>query len=493
MPATENYLAIDLGAGSGRVMLGAFDGVGINLEELHRFPNFSVRTLDSLHWSVLRMWQEILSGLRIAAKRNPAALGVDAWGVDFALLDRTGELVGNPFCYRDPRTQGAMAQVLERVSREEIFEHTGLQFMEINSLYQLWSMRGAPALESADALLMIPDLFHYWFTGRKACELTDASTTQFYNPRTKDWARTLLDTLGLPTAPLQEIVAPGTRLGPLLASVAEETGLNGLTVVAPGAHDTASAVVATPAQGAHGEWAYLSSGTWSLLGAELPEPAVTPTALAKNFTNEGGVDGTTRLLKNICGLWLVEECRREWAKRGEDVSYQELIVGAKAAEPFRALIDVDDPSFVAPGDMPRRIRDYCARTSQPQPETPGQLGRVIFESLALKYRLTLADLAEITGRPAKTLHIVGGGSQNRLLCQYAADACGVEVVAGPVEATALGNVLVQAMGLGRVKGLVEAREIVRRSFKLLRYEPTPAEGWDEAAGRLRELLRSQTG
>ena len=486
MPATENYLAIDLGAGSGRVMLGAFDGVGVNLEELHRFPNFGVQTLDSLHWSVLRLWQEMLSGLRIASQRKPVALGVDAWGVDFALLDRTGELIGNPYCYRDARTNGTMNQVLQKVSREEIFEHTGLQFMEINSLYQLWSMRNTPALEAADALLMVPDLFHYWFTGRSVCESTDSSTTQFYDPRQKAWAKGLLEKLGLPTGLLQELVAPGERLGPLLPSVSREVGLEGLTVVAPGTHDTAAAVVATPA---HGEdWAFLSSGTWSLLGAELAAPAITAVALEKNFTNEGGVDRTTRLLKNICGLWLVEECRREWAKSGEDVSYQELISGAKAAKPFRALIDVDDPSFLTPGDMPQRIRDYCRRTAQPQPETQGQFGRVIFESLALKYRLVLSDLAEITGRPAKILHIVGGGSQNRLLCQYAADACGIQVVAGPVEATALGNVLVQAMGLDRVKGLAEAREIVRRSFKLLRYEPSTDSGWDEAAERLRSLI-----
>ena len=470
-------------------MLGAFDGVGIDLEELHRFPNYSVQTLDSLHWDVLRLWHEILSGVRIGAQRKPVALGVDCWGVDFALLDATGALIGNPHSYRDARTQGQLAAALERVPREEIFEQTGVQFMEINSLYQLCAMRGTPALDSARALLMIPDLFHYWFTGQSVCELTDASTTQFYNPRERRWASDLLERLELPVRMLQDIVPPGTQLGPLRPSVAREVELPGLTVVAPGGHDTASAVVATPAEGDN--WAYVSSGTWSLLGVELPNPAVTPAALAKNFTNEGGVAGTTRLLRNICGLWLVEECRREWARRGEDVSYQELIAGAKAATPFRTLLDVDDPTFVAPGDMPQRIREYCARTAQPSPATPGQFGRAIFESLALKYRLGLADLAEITGRPPRTLHIVGGGSQNRLLCQYAADACGVEVVAGPVEATALGNVLVQAMGLGRVNGLAEAREIVRRSFKLQRYAPETEQGWDEAAERLRELLALQ--
>ncbi len=484
--ATDNFLAIDLGAGSGRAILGTLDDDRISLKELHRFPNPGVRVLDTLRWDVLALFDELKNGLRKAADKKPASVGVDTWGVDFALLDRTGDLVGNPYHYRDGRTNGVMAKTLERVSREEIFDQTGLQFMEINSLFQLLSMQGTPALDSADALLLMPDLFHYWLTGEKACEFTDASTTQFYDPRKRDWARPLFDKLGLPTRILQPVIEPGTQLGPLRKSVAEECGVTGMTVVAPPSHDTASAVVAVPAEA--GDWAFLSSGTWSLLGAETQQPYVTPAALEKNFTNEGGYAGTTRLLKNICGMWLLEECRREWAVTGADVDYEDIIGAASVAEPFRSVIDVNDPVFVAPGGMPERIADWCERTGQPRPETPAQFARTIFESLALKYRFVLADLAEITGGAARTLHIVGGGSRNDLLNQYAADACGMPVIAGPVEATAVGNVLVQAISLGRLSGLEQAREVVRRSFQPKRYEPREAQRWTAAAERLHGLL-----
>ncbi len=483
--ATENYLAIDLGAGSGRAILGSLDGDRIALKELHRFANPGVRVLDTLRWDVLALFDEIKSGLRNAAKYKPASVGVDTWGVDFALLDRTGDLVSNPYHYRDGRTNGVMAKTLERISREEIFDQTGLQFMEINSLFQLVSMQGTPALDAADSLLLMPDLFHYWLTGEKACEFTDASTTQFHDPRKRDWARPLLEKLGLPTGILETVVQPGTQLGPLRASVAAECGVPGMTVVAPPSHDTASAVVAVPAE--NSDWAFLSSGTWSLLGAETQQPYVTPAALAKNFTNEGGYAGTTRLLKNICGMWLLEECRREWSVTGADVDYEDIIGAAAVADPFRSIVDVNDPVFVAPGAMPQRIADWSARSGQPRPETPAQFARAIFESLALKYRATLEDLAAITGRPARTLHIVGGGSRNDLLNQYAADACGIPVIAGPVEATAVGNVLVQAISLGRLGGLEQAREVVRRSFQPKRYEPRKTERWVAAADRLRDL------
>ena len=486
MAGVETYIAIDLGAGSGRVMAGRFDGDRIALEELHRFPNPGVRVMDGLHWDVLRLWEEIQTGLRKAAPDKPVSAGVDAWGVDFALLDRSGALVSNPYHYRDSRTNGLLPKALDIVSREEIFDQTGLQFMEINTLFQLYSMKNSAALECADALLMMPDLFHYWMTGVKVCEYTDATTTQFYDPRKKAWAKPLLEKLGLPTDILREVVQPGSKLGPLASRVAEGCGLNGLTVVAPASHDTGSAVAAVPAAGRN--WAFVSSGTWSLLGAEIAEPRVTAKALEKNFTNEGGVWGTTRLLKNICGLWLLEECRREWALQGEVVSYEELIAAAEAAPPFRSVLDVDAPEFVAPDDMPQRIAAWCEAHGQPAPRTPGELARAIFESLALKYRVTLLDLAEIVGDQAQTLHIVGGGSQNELLSQYAADACGIAVIAGPVEATALGNVLLQAMAMGRVADGAQAREIVRRSFEPKRYEPRAGGGWDEAAGRLAELI-----
>ena len=486
MASVETYIAVDLGAGSGRVMEGSFDGERVELQELHRFPNPGVRVLDGLHWDVLHLWEEIQTGLRKAAADKPVSAAVDTWGVDFALIDRSGALVSNPYHYRDSRTNGLLPKVLDIASREEIFDHTGLQFMEINTLFQLYSMKNSAALDAADALLMMPDLFHYWMTGVKVCEYTDATTSQFYDPRKKMWAKPLLEKLGLPTHILREVVQPGTKLGPMLGAVAEACGLSGLSVVAPASHDTGSAVAAVPATGRN--WAFLSSGTWSLLGAEIQEPRVTAKALEKNFTNEGGVWGTTRLLKNICGLWLLEECRREWALAGEGVSYEELIAAAEAAPAFRSILNVDAPEFVAPDDMPERIAAWCVAHGQAAPRTQGEFARSIFESLALKYALTLDDLGEIVGDRAQTLHVLGGGSQNELLSQYAADACGVQVVAGPVEATAIGNVLVQAMAMGRLADGAQVREVVRRSFQPTIYEPRTGGGWDEAAGRLRELI-----
>jgi rhamnulokinase len=427
------------------------------------------------------------NGLRRAAPRKPVSLGVDTWGVDFALLDHTGALIGNPYHYRDSRTHGALARVLEIVSREEIFDHTGLQFLEINTLFQLFSMKGAPALDSAATFLMMPDLFHYWFTGRRACEFTDATTTQFFDPRKKTWATGLLAKLGLPSGIFPEVVPPGTVLGELDSGVARDCGLQGVSVVAPASHDTASAVAAVPAAG--GDWAFLSSGTWSLLGVEVPQPYVTAAVLKRNFTNEGGVGGTTRLLKNICGMWLLEECRREWARQGIDTTYGKLLAEAEEQSPFRSLLDVNHPEFIAPGGMPARIAGYCRRTGQPVPETPGAFVRAIFESLALTYRLVLDELAAITGKRAQTLHIVGGGARNEVVCQYAADAAGMQVVAGPVEATSLGNILLQAMASGRIGGGAQAREIVRRSFQPRTYEPGgDGAGWEQAAAKLAEAL-----
>jgi rhamnulokinase len=484
---TENYLAIDLGAESGRAMLGSFDGERLSLEEVHRFPNPGIRVLGSLHWDVLRLFEEMKTGLGQAAARKPASLGVDTWGVDFALLDRNGGLVANPFHYRDSRTNGMMAQVLDIVPKKEIFEHSGLQFMEINTLFQLFSMKGATALDSAATFLMMPDLFHYWFTGRKACEFTDATTTQFFDPRNKAWATGLLAKLGLPVDIYPEIVPPGTVWGDLTGAVAEECGVDRLTVVAPACHDTGSAVAAVPASGA--DWAFLSSGTWSLLGVEVPQPYVNDIVLERNFTNEGGVWGTTRLLKNICGMWLLEECRRDWARQGIETNYGKLLAAAQKQPAFRSLFNVNDPSFVAPCGMPARIAELCRRTGQAVPQSPGGFVRAIFESLALAYRLVIDDVKAITGRRARTLHIVGGGSQNEVVCQYAADATGMQVVAGPVEATSLGNVLLQAMAMGRVADGSQAREIVRRSFEPRKYEPgQDRAAWQDAAGRLKDLM-----
>ncbi len=486
MTRTSNYLAFDLGAESGRAVVGRFDGTRLELLTIHRFPNGPVKVLGSLYWDVLRLFSELKQGLALYRRQYGSALdgiGLDTWGVDSALLGRHDVLLGNPHHYRDPRTEGMLAAAFARVPREEIFEYTGIQFMEINSLYQLLSMKlsGDPTLENAEALLMMPDLFNFWLTGVKACEFSDATTTQFYDPRKRDWARPLLEKLGLPTHILQPVVQPGTVLGPLLPEIAEETGLEEVPVIAPACHDTGSAVAAVPARGK--DFAYISSGTWSLMGVESPEPVITKESLAFNFTNEGGVCGTFRLLKNIMGLWLVQECRRTWAQEGEELSYAQLTDLAAEAPAFGPLIEPDSHDFLRPGDMPSRIRAFCGRTGQKVPETKGEIIRCALESLALKYCWVLEKLEIMCGSRLGTIHVVGGGSQNRLLCQLTADATQRPVVAGPVEATAAGNILMQAIARGHIASLAEGREVIRRSFDLLTYEPGPAAGWDEAYAR----------
>jgi len=487
---TLNLAAVDLGASNGRVMLARFDGRRLSLDEAHRFPNGPVRVLGSQHWDVLRLFAEIKHGLIAAAR--PAGLdgiGLDTWGLDFALLDRDDRLVGSPFHYRDARTDGVPERVFQVTPREEIFEHTGIQFMPINTLYQLFSMAEArsAALEAAESLLMIPDLFNFWLSGHKAVEFTNASNTQMYDQRAGDWAWPLLERLGLPTRLLGPVAQPATVLGPLLASVAEELGLSaGIPVIAPACHDTAAAVAAVPAGAGH--WGYISSGTWSLVGAEVPQPVITPQSLAGNFTNEGGVAGTVRLLKNVSGLWLLQECRRVWAERGADRSLEWLLAAAEAAPPFAALVDPDDPAFLHPADMPAALAEHCVRAGQAAPDSPAALARCIFESLALKYRWVLENLERLLGYRLDTLHIVGGGALNGLLCQLTADATGRPVIAGPVEAATLGNALVQAMALGELASLAEARGIIRESFELRRYEPRPTEGWEEAYHKMQAMM-----
>jgi len=479
-------------------MIGLFDGERLRLEEAHRFPNGPVCVLDSLYWDVLRLFEEVKCGLAKCVKTcgaDIASLGLDTWGVDFGLLDARDELLGNPYHYRDRRTDGMMEEAFRRVPREEIFEWTGIQFMQLNSLYQLLAMavQGSPMLEMARTFLNMPDLFNFWLTGRKASEFTIATTTQCYDPRAGNWAWTMLEKLGLPTRIFGEIVPPGTRLGPLLPSVAEETGAGPVPVIATAGHDTAAAVAAVPAlsvladrpgseaQGpARGrDYAYISSGTWSLVGVEVDQPLITPQVLANNFTNEGGVGGTLRLLKNVTGLWLVQECRREWAQAGEALSWDDLTRMAAEAEPFGGLVDPNDPRFLPPGDMPQKIRSYCAETGQPVPETKGAIIRCALESLALTYRLVLERLEGMLGRKLAVIHIIGGGSQNRLLNQLTADATGKPVIAGPIEATSIGNILVQALALGYIASLDEGRELVRRSFELVTYEPRDTTRWDE--------------
>jgi rhamnulokinase len=490
---SKNFVALDLGAESGRAVVGQFKGRQLALYEVHRFRNGPVRVAGHLHWDVLRLFDEIQNGLQLAAKQygDVASLGVDTWGVDFGLLDRTGTLIGNPYHYRDHRTDGVMEQVFARVPRAEVFAATGIQFMQLNTLYQLYAMAGTPALDIAQTLLMMPDLFNYWLTGEKVSEFTIATTTQFYDSRHHAWADDLLERLGLPNQIMPQVISPATVIGPRLPDLADHAGLKETQVVAPACHDTGSAVAAVPARTEH--YAYISSGTWSLMGVVTPQPIITDVTRDFNFTNEGGVGGTIRLLKNIAGLWLVQECRRAWARAGDELSYDVITSLAEQASPFRAFVDPDHSSFLNPEDMPQAICSYCAQTGQPVPCDRGSLVRIVLESLACKYRVTLESLERIlapSGVRLEAIHIVGGGSQNQLLCQFTADACGRPVYAGPVEATALGNVLAQAMAMDYCSSWAEAREIVREAFPLKAYEPRDAQraAWDEAYTRFQQVL-----
>jgi len=485
MTATANYLAVDLGASSGRVVLGAFDGERLTFEEIHRFDNRPVALGGRLYWNALTLFEEIKAAIRLGTQRGVRldAAGIDTWGVDFALLGRGGELLEMPRHYRDPRTRGLMERVFERVPRREVYERTGIQFMPLNTLYQLLAVaRGeTPLLEAADRLLFMPDLFAYWLTGQRNTERTIASTSQMMNTRSGAWDAEFLDRLDLPARLLPPIRDTGTVAGTLLPEVSDECGQPGLRLIHTACHDTAAAVAAAPAAG--NDWAYISSGTWSLVGVERNEPLITPEAMDANFTNEAGVAGTTRFLRNVAGLWLVQECQRTWACQGTEHSYESLIALAEAAEPLRSFVDPDTPRFADPGDMPARIREACREASLPVPESPGQVVRCALESLAMKYRHVLATLGRITGRRIAVLHVVGGGSRNRLLNQWTADATGLPVVAGPVEATAVGNLLVQALGRGRIGTLADLRRIVAASGELQRYEPWNTNAWDEAQGR----------
>ena len=488
MRSAAEYLAVDLGAESGRAMLGRFDGERVVLEEVHRFPNVPVRLPDGLHWDALRLMGCVYRGLSKASReaRGLESVGVDAWGVDFGLFDRDGSLVSNPYHYRDGRTEGMIEAALARASREEIYGSTGIQFIRINTLYQLLAMRGSPLLDVAQDLLLMPDVINYWLTGAKAIEHTNATTTQLYDPRAGDWAGDLMGKLDVPRRLFGDVVAPGTELGTLLPEVGKEAGLERLPVTAVASHDTASAVVAVPAGGE--DFAYISSGTWSLVGLELPEPNLSDGALEANFTNEGGFGGRTRFLKNVMGLWILQECKREWERGGRAYSYERLIRLAEEAPPLRHHIDPDDPSFLEPDDMPNRVSRFCEASGQGPVEEPGAVVRCVLESNALAYRQVLEGAEDITGRTVRDVHVVGGGSQNELLCRLTAEATGRRVLAGPVEATALGNVLVQAYGRGRIGSLEEMREVARASAEPRAYEPQEGEaGWTEAYERFCSL------
>ncbi len=481
----STYLACDLGAESGRVVAGTFGDGTLVLDELYRFPNGPVEQEGSLRWPVAELRRHLLTGLKRAGERYRTGLdgvGVDTWGVDFGLLDAADELIEDPWHYRDPRTEGMMEAAFRLVDRAEIFARTGIQFMPLNTLFQLLAMvrANSPALVRAESLLFMPDLFAWMLSGRAVNEFTIATTSACYDPRAGTWARPILEELGIPTHIFGRIVRPGTVLGELRPEVAAATGCRALPVIAPGSHDTASAVAAVPFERA--DAIYLSSGTWSLMGIETTEPVITERSLEYNLTNEGGVGGRFRLLKNIMGLWLVQECRRFWHERGREYSYEELTARAEQSPPFGPLIDPGDGRFLPPGDMPGRIREYCRETGQHPPADEGALIRCTLESLACEYRRVAEMLAELTGRRGDTIHIIGGGSRNRLLNQLTADATGRRVLAGPVEATAMGNIMVQAIARGELASLAEGRAAVRASVELESFEPGPPADWDEVYG-----------
>lgn len=485
-----SVLAFDLGASSGRAVVGRLEDGKLVIEEIHRFSNDPVQAGSRLYWDILRLYHEIKQGLlktKSLIDDPIESIGIDSWAVDFGLIGEHGELLANPYHYRDHHTDDVMDRVFKIVPRDEIFARTGLQFLQFNTIFQLYAMKeaGSPLLDSAKSLLMIPDLLRYFLTGVQKSEYTNASTTQLFHATKRQWDTELMDRLGLPKHVFIDPAEPGTVIGELQPSICEELDIPAYKVIAVAEHDTGSAVAAVPAD--QRDFAYLSCGTWSLLGTETDEPALSEQALAMNFTNEGGVNGTYRLLKNIMGLWLIQECRRAWEKEGQPVSYEELLRGAEQSESFRSLVDPDDDQFLAPQHMPRQIQQYCRETNQPVPETPGQMMRCIMESLALKYRLVFERTEALAGKRFGGLNMVGGGINNTMLCQFTANALGRPVWAGPTEGSAIGNIVVQMMALGKISSLEEARSIIRQSFPLVTYAPEDGESWQAAYDRFLQL------
>ncbi len=485
--ATRNVAAVDLGAESGRVMLARFDGRRVTLEEVHRFPNRPVTVRGHQFWNVLGLWEAVLVGLgkARAAAGTLDSIGVDTWGVDYGLVDATGLLLGMPYHYRDHRTDGVLERVCATVPRATIYRQTGIQFLPFNTLYQLVAQRdGQPApLAAADRLLLLPDLFHSWLCGERVSERTNATTTQMWDATTGQWATELLDALHLPTALLPPVVEPGTLLGLVLPEL--RAMLGDARVAIPATHDTGSAIAATPVA-LPGGWGYISSGTWSLVGQEIARPVLTEAALTANFTNEGGIFGTTRFLKNVMGLWLLQECQRRWAAEGHPLDYPTLLSLAEGVPPFTALIDPDDPRFLAPADMPATINAYLAEHGQAHLTTPGQFTRCILESLVARSCQVLTECMRLTGQPINGLHILGGGARNALLNQWLADALGVPVLAGPVEATALGNALMQLVALGDLHTLGDVRALAQGEPTQM-FTPRDAAPWQDHIARLAQM------
>lgn len=486
-------LAFDYGASSGRGILGKFNGETLELNEVHRFSSDPVMLNGSFHWDVLRLFHEMKQGIHKCVKngeKDIAGIGVDTWGVDFGLLGKTGELLGNPYHYRDNRTEGMIEEACKFVSKREIYEQTGIAFQKFNTLYQLLSMKleNSPILEKAETMLFMPDLFNYFLTGEKVSEYTITSTAQMYNPKAGGWATELLSKMGIPDRILTEVINAGTLMGKVSKGVSEELNISNIPVIAVAGHDTGSAVVSVPA--IEGKYAYLSSGTWSLMGVELPFPIINDTTYSLNYTNEGGINNTTRLLKNIMGLWIYQECKRAWDKADEVLSFDQLEEQAEKSEAFASLIDPDNDLFYSPDNMPQKVREFCRATNQKVPESKGAVVRCVMESLALKYRMTLEGLEEIVGYKIPVVHVVGGGSKNIMLNQFTANATGKPVITGPVEATAVGNLVCQLIALKEISSLNEGRMLVKRSFATQEYIPLDCGQWDESYGRFKGILGS---
>ncbi|MDK2799063.1 MAG: rhamnulokinase [Clostridiales bacterium] len=484
-------LAFDFGASSGRAILGTFNGEKLTTEEIHRFSNDPVQVRGALYWDILRLFYEIKQGILKCVNRGHkdiASIAIDTWGVDFGLLDENGNLLGNPYHYRDSRTEGMMEEVFKIIPRDELYKKTGIEFMWFNTIYQLYSMKyyNSPLLDKASTLLLTPDLFNYFLTGVKKTEYSIASTTQLLDAEKRHWSTEIIEKLGLPKEIFTEIVPSGTIIGNLSTEIAEELGVDQIPVIATAGHDTQAAIAATPTQ--QDDFVYISCGTWSLMGVETENPILNEQSLKLSFTNEGGVDNKISLLKNIMGLWLVQECRRHWFKKGEEVSFDELGKIARQAEPFVSFVNPNDKIFISPGDMPNKIKEFCRKTNQPIPESKGQIIRCITQSLALEYKMTVESLEKLLGKELPVIHMVGGGIKDRLLCQFTANATGKQVIAGPVEATSIGNLMVQVKALGAVSSLKEMREIVKNSFSTNTYQPQEVELWNKAYEKYKNVL-----
>lgn len=485
--AERKMLAIDLGASSGRGIVGSFNGNKLTLTENHRFSNDPVILNGTMYWDILRIFHEIKQsiGKTVIADENIASMGIDTWGVDYALLGKNGQMLSNPIHYRDTRTVGAQEKVSKVIDPKELYQVAGIQTLNFNTIYQL-AVESPEKLQNAERMLNIPDLLNYFLTGKRANEYTILSTGALLDAKKRDYAWDLIDRLGLPKRLFGEIVQPGTDLGTLLPQVQSETGKTDLRVLTVASHDTASAVIAVPSK--EKDFVYISSGTWSLMGTELTDPLINDASRDLNFTNEGGAMGTVRFLKNIMGLWMIQESRRQWKREGNDYSFAQLEAWARECQPLRCFVDVDDASFATPGNMPERIRDFCRKTGQYVPETVGEVVRCIYESLALKYRSVVEKIQKLRGKPVKVIHVVGGGTKDRFLSAMTADACGIPVAAGPEEATAVGNLMMQTIAAGELRDLAQAREVVSASFDLKHYEPTGERAlWDEAFGRFCNL------